>query len=59
MGEIRTAYKIFTEKPEGTTPLRRLEIEERIILKRIIGKEREWGVDWIHLAQVVTTVAIF
>jgi hypothetical protein len=37
MGEMRNAYKILVEKPEGRRPLGGLGVD-RIILKRILGK---------------------
>jgi hypothetical protein len=51
MEEMKNAYKILVEKPEGKTPLgrlvRRWEDNFRMDLREI----RWVGVDWIHLAQ--------
>jgi hypothetical protein len=51
MGEMRNAYQIFVEKPEGKRPAgihrRRWEGSIKMNLTEI-GLE---GVDWIHLAQ--------
>jgi hypothetical protein len=50
MGEIRNAYKIFVENPEGKRPLGRPRHrwEDNIVADL---RETRWkGVDWIHLA---------
>jgi hypothetical protein len=51
MGEIRYAYKVLVEKPEGKRPLgrpmRRWEDNIRMDLREIRWED----VDWIHLAQ--------
>jgi hypothetical protein len=49
--EMRNAYKMLVQRPEGKTPLGRPRCrwEENIRMdRREIGWE---GVDWIHLAQ--------
>jgi hypothetical protein len=51
MGEMRNAYKIFVEKPEGKgsrgKPRSRCKYNIRMDLREM---KRE-AVDWIHLAQ--------
>jgi hypothetical protein len=37
-GEKRNAYRIVVGKSEGMRPLRRLDLDGRIILKWILGK---------------------
>jgi hypothetical protein len=51
MGEVRGAYNILVEKPEGRRPLgrRRRRWEDNIKMDR---REIGFGdVDWIHLVQ--------
>jgi hypothetical protein len=38
MEEMRNAYKILVKKPEGKRPCETLVVNERIILKWILGK---------------------
>jgi hypothetical protein len=50
MGEKMSEYTILVGKPEGKKPLgrptRRWEDNIKMVLR-----EMEWGLDWIHLAQ--------
>jgi hypothetical protein len=39
MGEIRNAYNILFETPEGKRPRGRSSVDGRIILERILGKQ--------------------
>jgi hypothetical protein len=51
MGERRGAYRVLVGKPEGRRPLDDPGIDERIILKWMLGK-RDGGItDYINLAQ--------
>jgi hypothetical protein len=50
MGKKRGAYRILVGKPESRRPLRRPRLDERIIVKWILGKQ-VGGMDWINLAQ--------
>jgi hypothetical protein len=38
------------ENLKGRDHLEDLSVDGRLILKRILGKNEVWGVDWIHLA---------
>ena len=38
MGEMRNAYRVLVEKPEGRRPLGRRSLDVRIILKRVCKK---------------------
>jgi hypothetical protein len=51
MGEMKNAYNILVEKPEGKRPLGRHRRRWEYNIKIYLGKIRWEGVDWIHLAQ--------
>jgi hypothetical protein len=51
MGEMRNAYRILVEKPEGKRPLGRLR-RRRVDDIKMNLRERGWGeMGWIDLAQ--------
>jgi hypothetical protein len=51
MGEIRNAYRILVEKPEGKRPLGRPTRRWVDNIKMDLTEIRWDGVDWIELAQ--------
>jgi hypothetical protein len=59
MGEKRNAYRALVEKPEGRRPFgrpkRRLEVNSKMDLKEICWE----GVDWITVAQVLTSICFY
>jgi hypothetical protein len=63
MGEVRGAYNILVEKPEGRRSLGRPRRRWEDNIKKDLGEIGFGDVDWIHLAQdrdrwraLVTTV---
>jgi hypothetical protein len=51
MGEVRGAYNILVERPEGRRPLRRPRRRWEDNIKMDLREIVFWDVDWIHLAQ--------
>jgi hypothetical protein len=51
MGEVRNAYSILVEKPEGRRPLGRPRHRWEDNIKMDLGEIGFRDVDWIHLAQ--------
>ena len=52
MGEMRGAYGVLVGKDEGKNHLEDLDIDGRIILRRIFRKWVGRVMDWIDLAHV-------
>jgi hypothetical protein len=51
MWEIRNAYKILVEKPEGKRPIGRPGIRSEDNIKMDLGENEFGGVNLIHMAQ--------
>jgi hypothetical protein len=51
MGEMRNAYKILVENPEGKRPLGRPRRRWEVDIKMDLMKIGFGGLDWIHMAQ--------
>jgi hypothetical protein len=50
-GEVRSAYNILVERPEGRRPLGRPRRRWEDNMKMDLWEIGFWDVDWIHLAQ--------
>jgi hypothetical protein len=50
MAEKRKPYRALEGKRDGNRTLERPSVDGSII-KKLVFKEIEWGVDWIELAQ--------
>jgi len=55
IGDMRNAYKILVQKPEGK---RSLHIE-RIISKYMLKRYRLWGYKWINVSFEIFTMVMF